>query len=462
MKKSYWWIVISYGAFLGWLLSFPYNGPVLRAISAAANTAVEPLSLIYTFVPVLFLFVFFIYNPKENHLKTIMILCIFVCLTGTLIIFLSKPHWWYFTLGIMGICSVIYIITWSSYYTRQIPINKKIKIMALVIIVGNIIYYLINIGLEYFTFNTILFILTGVLSLSLWASYNLKVDNPIEIHFESEPFPTKLILTVCLFLFIIKLNGGIAIYVIYPSYKELYGSLSAYYGMLPYILVLLVLYCFSNKIPRMQYVYFGTSLMGMAYLSYGIMQNSILGYFLTETLLQMGWVLLHLFWWTFLGEFASIYGRPLKICSFAFFANLLAVFCGGVLGIYILKETDNYYFACSSYAFIVIFVSFLIVPWLSKRIEEDFFRKLNTDISGETIDNKNRFIIDKLTNLEGASSLTPREMQIAEILLQGYTNNEIAQKLHISENTMKIHARNIYSKMHVSNKRELLQLLYTE
>jgi len=40
-------------------------------------------------------------------------------------------------------------------------------------------------------------------------------------------------------------------------------------------------------------------------------------------------------------------------------------------------------------------------------------------------------------------------------LLDGHTNKEIAKKLVISENTVKIHARHIYSKVGVSNKKEL-------
>ena len=49
------------------------------------------------------------------------------------------------------------------------------------------------------------------------------------------------------------------------------------------------------------------------------------------------------------------------------------------------------------------------------------------------------------------SSLTSRELEILEILSQGYSNREIAGKLEISDNTVKFHLKNIYEKLQVDN-----------
>jgi DNA-binding NarL/FixJ family response regulator len=48
--------------------------------------------------------------------------------------------------------------------------------------------------------------------------------------------------------------------------------------------------------------------------------------------------------------------------------------------------------------------------------------------------------------------LTPREIDILELVVQGKTNKEIAQELSISENTVKIHLRNILEKLHLQNR----------
>ena len=50
------------------------------------------------------------------------------------------------------------------------------------------------------------------------------------------------------------------------------------------------------------------------------------------------------------------------------------------------------------------------------------------------------------------SSLTSRELEILEILSQGYSNRKIASKFEISNNTVKFHLKNIYEKAQVNNR----------
>ena len=50
------------------------------------------------------------------------------------------------------------------------------------------------------------------------------------------------------------------------------------------------------------------------------------------------------------------------------------------------------------------------------------------------------------------SSLTSRELEILEILSQGYSNRKISGKLEISDNTVKFHLKNIYEKIQVDNR----------
>jgi DNA-binding NarL/FixJ family response regulator len=52
------------------------------------------------------------------------------------------------------------------------------------------------------------------------------------------------------------------------------------------------------------------------------------------------------------------------------------------------------------------------------------------------------------------ASLTNREVQILRILASGLSNHEIAQRLYISENTVKIHIHNVFEKLGVKNRRE--------
>jgi DNA-binding NarL/FixJ family response regulator len=53
---------------------------------------------------------------------------------------------------------------------------------------------------------------------------------------------------------------------------------------------------------------------------------------------------------------------------------------------------------------------------------------------------------------EVVEDLTAREFDILELVVEGKTNKEIASTLVISENTVKIHLRNILEKLHLQNR----------
>lgn len=54
--------------------------------------------------------------------------------------------------------------------------------------------------------------------------------------------------------------------------------------------------------------------------------------------------------------------------------------------------------------------------------------------------------------------LTVREQEVLQLILSGKSNREIAEDLLISENTVKTHARSIYSKYDVSSQAELIRM----
>ena len=54
-----------------------------------------------------------------------------------------------------------------------------------------------------------------------------------------------------------------------------------------------------------------------------------------------------------------------------------------------------------------------------------------------------------------AESLTPRELEIVRMVSRGLRNRAIAEQLHITEGTVKIHLHNIYQKLQVSGRLEL-------
>jgi DNA-binding NarL/FixJ family response regulator len=54
------------------------------------------------------------------------------------------------------------------------------------------------------------------------------------------------------------------------------------------------------------------------------------------------------------------------------------------------------------------------------------------------------------------SRLSAREMEVVRLIVEGSTNKEIAQKLLIAENTVKVHVKNILNKLELRNRQQLV------
>jgi two-component system, NarL family, nitrate/nitrite response regulator NarL len=69
-------------------------------------------------------------------------------------------------------------------------------------------------------------------------------------------------------------------------------------------------------------------------------------------------------------------------------------------------------------------------------------------------------LLDEFTRLsspaeqDGLGSLTPREMDVLCELGRGRSNRQIAERLNIAENTVKVHVHNILEKLNLRNRRQ--------
>ena len=56
----------------------------------------------------------------------------------------------------------------------------------------------------------------------------------------------------------------------------------------------------------------------------------------------------------------------------------------------------------------------------------------------------------------GGETLSERELEVLGFMSKGYSEKEIADKMHVSINTIKSHRKHVYQKLHVRSRSEIL------
>lgn len=69
-----------------------------------------------------------------------------------------------------------------------------------------------------------------------------------------------------------------------------------------------------------------------------------------------------------------------------------------------------------------------------------------------------RRTVQEALEARGIPPLTPRELQVVSLVLEGHSSESIANLLDISSGTVRIHRKNIYAKMRISSQRELFSI----
>lgn len=77
-------------------------------------------------------------------------------------------------------------------------------------------------------------------------------------------------------------------------------------------------------------------------------------------------------------------------------------------------------------------------------------------------DDSRTYIHRRCDALASERGLSPREREVLYYLGRGYNHGYVAEKLYISENTVRTHVRHIYGKLNISSREELLALIDAE
>lgn len=441
MRKDHavFWTLV---CFFGWLLSVPFSGPILNRI-VSEKLLPGNLPLIFIGFHGLGLIVTSIVAKEKQSWRLLLLWGAGVCILGHLFLLFSNFAWGAeIAFAILGVSSASFVLGWTHPYSFLISSEHKIKTMAGIIIAANAMLFALNFLLQYLHPNIVLFLSLIPLLAALWFGRQIPAPR-YKPATNPQTFPAIYLVLITLFVLIIYVNGGLLYNLIYPSFAAL--PYSHFFRWLAYIGVLLVIWALGSKVQKTLLVYLGASIMGVAFVLFGLFSDSVIASGAIVLLLESAFAYIDLFTWTIPAAIALIFSNSFRVFGPVLTANVAAIFIGYLIGEQLAK-TQQYQLTTGLFASAIIFLAFLLIPWLKEFAEKEHASQ--TTISGKDI-----------FDLPHIDSLTPRELEILELLLEGHSNKVTAGLLYISENTLKTHLKSIYGKLGISHRRELFTLI---
>ncbi|MBR2639882.1 MAG: hypothetical protein IKD39_04875 [Oscillospiraceae bacterium] len=130
------------------------------------------------------------------------------------------------------------------------------------------------------------------------------------------------------------------------------------------------------------------------------------------------------------------------------------------IGVWFIEQIVKIDFELLSVSYIISELFLLMLHLIMQ--EEERLLKEQTENTSFAEEKKQKFSKAQKETCEffaeGFRQLTPAERKIYGLYIEGKTTAEIREKLNITENTLKYHNKNIYNKLGVSSKKELLEV----
>lgn len=181
---------------------------------------------------------------------------------------------------------------------------------------------------------------------------------------------------------------------------------------------------------------------------------------IANSMVAMGWFLTDLVAWCVVANAAT----EAKISPFFLFGieqTVINCFAfGGIVTGYFFSQTVVFdTVAIMTAALIGIFILSTFITFLVKDRKLNGFSK-QTDVSpvNSTSNPRDNFQ-EKINELIERGNLTRRESDVLRFLAQGRNTQYISESLFVSENTVKSHVRNIYQKLGVHSKQDIIDII---
>jgi DNA-binding CsgD family transcriptional regulator len=450
--------IAGFSFLFAYILSFPFEGQVLYSLLDLRGADADRYILAAIIAHFTGLFTCGLFVRSQTVAKSIMLGGMGLCLAATIPFFFPLSAPWMGGLIVSGYASGCAVAAWGYFLRAFTPKNERIKSCADVLIYSNLLMIAVNvvamnrspfIGLGL----SMLCLVIGAVFIWLLPAEPENEKNKILKNSLSSGIKNPLLL-LCLFVFIITINSGLMYQVISPAFEHLTGLVSWYWAV-PYIVALAIMRNLPMKAKRSRILYVGMAMIMGAFISFMLLGRNASDYLIVDTLMLGACGVFDLFWWSILGEMLDYTDNSAQPFGIGLSANVLGVLCGGALGMAVtyigLPGAE-----VAVIALTVVCVTLVMLPPLNRQL----VLLLKSHAYLAAYDNMSQSQQTNIVRqLKTLNPLTVREQEVLQLILSGKSNREIAGVLFISENTVKTHARSIFSKYDVGSRAELISTL---
>ena len=207
----------------------------------------------------------------------------------------------------------------------------------------------------------------------------------------------------------------------------------------------------ARRIDQAPILLVAIAMLGLSFVAFAAFPHTVWNYLLIDTLLLGACGINDLFWWSILGEMLDFDRNPARTLGIGLGANVAGVLAGKYLGslpVFANSRTS----ALAGMA--VVCLALILLPPLHRELSQ-VIRKNTFLVSLASLPPEEQQ--KTVENIVGVSGLSERESEIAMLLLRGYPYKLVAARLYISESTVKSHVQNIYSKLGIHSRTELIE-----
>ncbi|MBU7006567.1 LuxR C-terminal-related transcriptional regulator [Phosphitispora fastidiosa] len=451
--------IVFHSLFSSWMLAFLFEGQILYSLTNAFK--IDPVGMVFCGVAAIFaglLLCGLFIKTKRAAKRLFLCSYLFFILVSVAFFFPPSIFW---TAGIIagsflaGGC----VAAWAFYLKSGTPKNERIKTVADLLILSNVLMILLNMTAIHISphvglaFSMIMLLGAFAFALKLPVDHDAASSAASEQK-ESPMSIAKLLVFLCLFIVIITINSGLMYQVINPAFAHL-EVLTSWYWAIPYIAALFVMRNLPRRINRAYILYVAIAMIGISFIGFVSLDRSTVSYLVVNTLMLGAFGVYDLFWWSILGEMLDFHKNPAKILGIGLSANVLGVLLGGLIG-NAVTSVNIHSLNPTLLALAVVCVTLTLLPPLHKQLsfllKDHAYLSVFSEMSAQEQTNQ----VDSAARF---GNLSERESQVASLLLQGKTYRTIAGELFISENTVKYYVKNIYSKFGIKSRAELIDIV---